>query len=81
MNFPYPTGDLAPPLSKQDNASTPEEHTHCSKYLYGGVEGRLMYGMVHTMIGILYALNLYPLGMATIQVPDILNPQTPLAIL
>ena len=57
MHLPYPTGDQEPPLSKLDNASTPEERTLCSKYPYRRVVGQLMYGMVHTMIGILYALN------------------------
>ena len=57
MHLPYPTGDQEPPLSKLDNASSPEERTQCSKYPYRRVVGQLMYGMVHTMIGILYALN------------------------
>ena len=57
MHLPYPTGDQETPLSKLDNASSPEERTQCSKYPYRRVVGQLMYGMVHTMIGILYALN------------------------
>ena len=57
MHLPYPTGDQEPPLSRLDNASSPEERTQCSKYPYRRVVGQLMYGMVHTMIGILYALN------------------------
>ena len=58
MHLPYPTGDQEPPLSKKDNASSPEERTQCSKYPYRRVVGQLMYGMVHTMVGILYALNI-----------------------
>ena len=57
MHLPYPTHDQEPPLSKLDNASTPDERTICSKYPYRRVVGQLMYGMVHTMVGILYALN------------------------
>ena len=66
MHLPYPTGDQEPPSSKLDNASIPEERTLCSKYPYRRVVGQLMYGMVHTMIGILYALNV-------LLVPDILS--------
>ena len=29
----------------------------CMKYPHRRVVGQLMYGMVHTMVGILYALN------------------------
>ena len=57
MHLPYPTGDQEPALSKLDNASTPEERMQCMKYPYRRVVGQLMYGMVHTMVGILYALN------------------------
>ena len=57
MHLPYPTRDQEPALSKLDNASTPEERMQCMKYPYRRVVGQLMYGMVHTMVGILYALN------------------------
>ena len=57
MHLPYPTGDQEPALSKLDNASTPEERMQCMKYPYRRIVGQLMYGMVHTMVGILYALN------------------------
>ena len=49
-----PTGNAA--LSKLDSA-TEEQKKECSKYLYRRVVGQLMYGMVHTMIGIMCALN------------------------
>ena len=57
-HLPYPTTAEQPPLSKQDCASTPEEKERCSKYPYRRVVGQLMYGMVHTMVCILYALNI-----------------------
>jgi hypothetical protein len=57
MHLPYPTADQEPALSKQDNASSPEERLQCAKYPYRRVVGQLMYGMVHTMVGIMYALN------------------------
>ena len=57
MHLPYPTGDQEPALSKLDNASTPEERMQCMKYPYRRVVGQLMYGMVHTMVDILCALN------------------------
>ena len=44
------------PISKADSA-TEEQESECSKYPYRRVVGQLMYGMVHTMIGIMYALN------------------------
>ena len=37
---------------------TEEQKKECSKYPYRRVVGQLMYGMVHTMIGIMYALNI-----------------------
>ena len=53
--LPYPLGKIA--LSKLDSA-TEEQKKECSKYPYRRVVGQLMYGMVHTMIGIIYALNI-----------------------
>ena len=52
--LPYPIGH--DPISKADSA-TEEQKPECSKYPYSRVVGQLMYGMVHTMIGIMYALN------------------------
>ena len=53
--LPYPlTGD---PLTKMDCAIDEEERLQCSKYPYRRVVGQLMYGMVHTMVTIMYALN------------------------
>ena len=51
---PYPIGN--DPISKADSA-TEEQKFECSKYPYHRVVGQLMYGMVHTIIGIMYALN------------------------
>ena len=54
--LPYPiTGNA---LSKMDCPTTPEETLKCSKYPYRKVVGQLMYGMVHTMVTIMYALNI-----------------------
>ena len=50
--LPYPLGNAA--VSKLDSAT--EEQKECSKYPNRRVVGQLMYGMVHTMIGIMYAL-------------------------
>ena len=44
------------PIFKADVA-TDEKNVECSKYPYRRVVGQLMYGMVHTMIGIMYELN------------------------
>ena len=52
--LPYPLGNAA--LFKLDSA-TEEQKKECSKYPYRRVVGQLMYGMVHTMIRIMYALN------------------------
>ena len=52
--FPYPIDN--DPISKADSA-TEEQKFECSKYPYRRVVDQLMYGMVHTMIGIMYALN------------------------
>ena len=57
MHLPYPTADKEPALSKLDNTSSPEERLQCAKYPHRRVVGQLMYGMVHTMVGIMYALN------------------------
>ena len=51
---PYPMEN--DPISKADIA-TDDQKLECSKYLYRRVVGQLMHGMVHTMIGIMYALN------------------------
>jgi hypothetical protein len=54
--LPYPiTGNA---LSKMDCPTTPEEKLKCSKYPYRKVVGQLMYGMVRTMVTIMYALNI-----------------------
>jgi hypothetical protein len=45
-----------PNLSKKDN-STEDNKAECDKYPYRRVVGQLMYGMVHTMVCIMYALN------------------------
>ena len=53
--LPYPM-DL-PKISRKDNASSVSEQIECGKYPYRRVVGQLMYGMVHTMVTIMYALN------------------------
>ena len=45
-------------LSKMDCPTTPEEKFKCSKYPYRKVVGQLFYGMVYTMVTIMYALNI-----------------------
>jgi hypothetical protein len=52
--LPHPM--TGPSLSKQDDA-TDEERPICAKYPYRRVVGQLMYGMVHTLVTIMYALN------------------------
>ena len=54
--LPYPMH--GPPLSKEDCPTTDEQKAKCSKYPYRKVVGQLMYGMVHTMVTIMYALNI-----------------------
>ena len=54
QKLPYPMEGLS--LSKKDNA-TEDEMPEFSKYPYRKVVGQLMYGMVHTMVCIMYALN------------------------
>ena len=50
--LPYPLGNAA--LFKLDSATEEQK----KEYRYRRVVGQLMYGMVHTMIGIMYALNI-----------------------
>jgi hypothetical protein len=52
--LPYPMD--GPSLSKADNA-TDDQKAECGKFPYRRVIGQLMYGMVHTMVCIVYALN------------------------
>lgn len=52
--IPYPMDQ--PNISKNDNASVSEQE-ECKAYPYRRVIGQLMYGMVHTMVTIMYALN------------------------
>ena len=52
--LPYPM-DL-PKISRLDNYSVSEQDI-CRQYPYRRVVGQLMYGMVHTMVTIMYALN------------------------
>ena len=52
--LPYPLQGL--PLSKLDN-STDENLAECKRFPYRRVIGQLMYGMVHTLVTISYALN------------------------
>jgi hypothetical protein len=56
-HLPYPTQEQEPPLSKEDNARD-DEKAECLKYPYRRVVGQLMYGMVHSMVCIMYALNI-----------------------
>ena len=53
-HLPYPMD--GPNLSKLDN-STEDNKAECDKFPYRRVVGQLMYGMVHTMVCIMYALN------------------------
>jgi hypothetical protein len=52
--LPYPMS--GPSLSKLDNA-TDEERPICAKYPYRRVIGQVMYGMVHMLVTIMYALD------------------------
>jgi hypothetical protein len=57
-HLPYPNSTQQPkPLSKLDCAQTDEEKIMSSRYPCRRVVGQLMYGMVHTMVCIMYALN------------------------
>ena len=53
-DLPYPLHGEK--LSKNDNA-TAENEAECKKFPYGRIIGQLMYGMVHTLVTISYALN------------------------
>jgi hypothetical protein len=53
-HLPYPLDGES--LSRMDNA-TDDQKADCSKYPYRKVIGQLMYGMVHTLVTIMYALN------------------------
>ena len=53
-SLPYPLDKLS--LSRKDNA-TPLELKECKKFPYRRVVGQLMYTMVHTLVTIMYALN------------------------
>jgi hypothetical protein len=53
--LPYPLTDNA--LSKMNCPVTPEHKHKCSQYPYRIEVGQLMYGMVHTMVTMMYALN------------------------
>ena len=50
----YPMGNAA--LSKKDCA-TEDQKKECTKYPYRRVVGKLMYGIVNTLITMMYALN------------------------
>ena len=52
--LPYPL--QGPSLSKLDNA-TEKNYAECQKFPYRRIVGQLMYGMVHTLVTIAYALN------------------------
>ena len=52
--LPYPLDKLS--LSKADNA-TPQQLAECKKFPYRRIVGQLMSGMVHTLMTIMYALN------------------------
>ena len=57
-HLPYPTDAQQPALSKLDCPTNDADRAICQKYPYRRVVGQLMYGMVHTMVCILYALNI-----------------------
>ena len=52
--LPYPLDKLS--LSRADNA-TPQQLAECKKFPYRRIVGQLMYGIVHTLMTIMYALN------------------------
>ena len=52
--LPYPLDKLS--LSKVDNA-TPQQLAECKNFPYRRIVGQLMYGMIHTLMAIMYALN------------------------
>ena len=51
---PYPLDKLS--LSRADNA-TPQQLAECKKFPYRRIVGQLMYGMVRTIMTIMYAIN------------------------
>jgi hypothetical protein len=53
-HLPYPID--GPNLSKQDNA-TDEERSESQKYPYRRVIGQFIYGMIHTLVTMMFALN------------------------
>ena len=53
---PYPYPHAAESLSKADNA-TEQNEAEFKKFPYRRIIGQLMYGMVHTMVTIMYPLN------------------------
>jgi hypothetical protein len=57
-HLPYPTDAQQPTLSKLDCPTNDIDRAVCQKYPYRRVVGQLMYGMVHTMVCIVYALNI-----------------------
>jgi hypothetical protein len=57
-HLPYPTDAQQPALSKLDCPTNDIDRAICQKYPYRRVVGQLMYGMVHTMVCIVYALNI-----------------------
>ena len=52
--LPYPLDKIS--LSKADNA-TPQQLAECKKFSYRRIVGQLMYGMVLTLMTIMYAFN------------------------
>ena len=57
-HLPYPTDAQQPALSKLDCPTNDIDRAVCQKYPYRRVVGQLMYGMVHTLVCIVYALNI-----------------------
>lgn len=57
-HLPYPSDAQQPALSKLDCPNNDTDRAISQKYPYRRVVGQLMYGMVHTVVPILYALNI-----------------------
>ena len=57
-HLPYPTDAQQPALSRLDCPTNDTDRAVSQKYPYRRVVGQLMYGMVHTMVCIVYALNI-----------------------
>ena len=57
-HLPYPSDAQQPQLSKLDCPTSDVERDQCQKYPYRRVVEQLMYGIVHTMVCIVYALNI-----------------------